>query len=148
MEFPITIDSQDKFDDLVKERLAREKTKVDEALQRATDAETAKTAAEQERDALKTEVGELQTKVTGFESKTQLDTWRADVAKTKGVPADVLRGTTKEELEAHADEIKPLIKSRGPVLPDPGKTPENTPTGDEAERAAVRQLFGSESGED
>ena len=150
MDFPITIDSQEKFDDLVKDRLTREKSKLDEALQKVQAAESAKTEAEKQRDAaaaerdtFKGQVDDLSGKVQAFESEKQISKWRDEVAKAKGVPANALRGTTKEEFEAHADELKPLIKARGPVLPDVDKNPENTVGGDEAERAAVRQLFGS-----
>lgn len=35
----------------------------------------------------------------------------AEVSKAKGVPASALRGSTKEELEAHADVLVGLLKS-------------------------------------
>lgn len=143
MEFPVTIDSQEALDELIKPRLAREKTKLDDATARAAKAEADLAAIAQERDTLKATNADLQGKVDGFESDKQLTALRAQVAKDKGVPVDVLRGATKEELEAHADEIKPLIKARGPVLPNVGDTPDKTATGEEAEREAVRQLFGS-----
>lgn len=36
----------------------------------------------------------------------------AEVAEAKGVPASALRGATKEELEAHADEILALLPEK------------------------------------
>lgn len=36
----------------------------------------------------------------------------ADVAKAKGVPASALRGSTKEELEKHADELLALMPEK------------------------------------
>lgn len=146
MEFPVTIDDQEAFDALVKDRLGREKTKLEEATARAETAEAALATAEQEREAAVTRAGDAEAKVQSFETKEQVNTWRAEVAKTKGVPADALRGSTKEEFEAHADILKPLITPRGPILRDVDKTPESRPNGDEQERAAVRELFGG--GED
>lgn len=134
MEFPVTIDDQASFDALVKDRLAREKTKIDEAIARAEAAEANIATVEQEREAANARAAEaeerangLQGQVQTFESEKQLNQWRADVAKEKGVPAAALRGSTKEELEAHADELKPLITaSRGPVIPGQGVVPEAT----------------------
>lgn len=42
----------------------------------------------------------------------------AQVAKDKGVPVSALRGSTKEELEAHADELLALIPERPKVATD------------------------------
>lgn len=125
MEFPVTIDDQAAFDALVKDRLAREKTKLDEAITRAESAEANLASVTQERDDAVNRAGEAEAKVQSFETKEQVNTWRSEVAKAKGVPADALRGSTKEEFEAHADILKPLITPRGPVLPDVDKTPEN-----------------------
>ena len=35
--------------------------------------------------------------------------WAEEIAKETGVPAEVLRGETREEMEAHAGAIKPLL---------------------------------------
>ncbi|WP_144834093.1 hypothetical protein [Microbacterium sp. BH-3-3-3] len=40
----------------------------------------------------------------------------AEVAKAKGVPASALRGSTREELEAHADELLELMPKK-PAAP-------------------------------
>jgi hypothetical protein len=75
-------------------------------------------AAEAERDALKAE--------------KQVTTWKDEVAKSSGVPAAALSGSTLEEIQAHAEVLKPLITptetpSRkgaiGPYVPNEGKTP-------------------------
>lgn len=44
-----------------------------------------------------------------------------EVAAAKEVPVSVLKGSTREELEAHADLIKPLIKTpAAPFVPSDG----------------------------
>ena len=76
------------------------------------------------------------------ESAEALAKVRDEVAKTTGVPAGVLRGASKEELEAHAAELKPhFTPSKGPVIPGQGETPTRATT-DSDERAAARALFG------
>ena len=132
MDFPVTIDDQDSFDALVKDRLGREKAKLDEAVSRADEAEAAIATATQERDEAITRAtsaeeraSDAEGKVQTFESQKQLGDWRSEVAKAAGVPEKALRGSTKEELEAHASELKPLITaSRGPVIPGQGDVPE------------------------
>ncbi len=69
-------------------------------LQKANDA---KAAAESERDALRKE--------------KQVTKWAADIAKKAGLPADALRGSTEEELQAHADQLKALIAPTEEVKP-------------------------------
>ena len=79
-------------------------------------------------------------KVGEFETANQIAAWRTEVATATKVPADALRGSTKEEFEAHAEVLKTLIASSGAV-PSPGKQPDGTPQTDEA--TLVRDLFGS-----
>ena len=144
MEFPVTVESQDDFDALVKDRLARERAKFadyDQLKTRAEQAESAKAAAEAERDTLTQRASAAEQWKTDREAADALATVRDEVAKAAGVPAAALRGTTKEELQAHAEALKPLL--RGPVLPDPGKTPDKSAAGDADERAAVAALFGA-----
>lgn len=49
---------------------------------------------------------------------------RDEVATATGVPAAALRGSNKEELEAHAAELKPFIApTTGPIIPTQGDEP-------------------------
>lgn len=126
MEFPVTIESQDEFDKLIGPRLSREREKFadyEDLKLRIDSVEAEKVAAEQARDAALAERDEVAGKVQKFEADRQVSEWRAEVAKEKGVPADALRGATKEEFEAHAEILKPLITVRGPVIPGQGETP-------------------------
>lgn len=66
----------------------------------------------------------------------------AEVAEATGVPAKLLRGATRDELEAHAEALKPVIdKANGPFIPDIGRTPDRQVSSD---RAFVRSLFGGD----
>jgi hypothetical protein len=64
-----------------------------------------------EKRAADLEAAEAQ-RIADAEAAKQIESWKADVAKKTGVPVDVLRGTTQEDIAAHAESLKAL-------LPDP-----------------------------
>lgn len=125
--------SQDDVNRIVQERLQRERDKF-------SDYDDLKTAAEraQELEAEKTTLAE---RVAEFEAKEEQTKLVTQVAKDVGVPADALRGSTKEELEAHAETLKALMNTTGPVIPGQEKRPNKVE--DSEEKKAVRSLFGS-----
>lgn len=139
MEFPYTVESQDAFDELVKDRIGRERAKFadyDDLKARAEAADTAVADATARAEA-------AEGKVSAFESEKQVAAWRSEVAKTSGVPESALRGSTKEEFEAHASELKPLLTaSRAPVIPTQGDEPPKPQASEE--REFVRSLFGGD----
>lgn len=92
--------------------------------------------------AVESENGELATKVQTYEAKEARIALLADVSKATGVPAELLRGETKEDLEAHAEVLKPLIQTTGPIIPGQEKTPSKVPESEG--RSAVKKLFGSD----
>jgi len=144
MEFPYTVESQEAFDTLVKDRLSRERQKFadyDELKAKAEQVDTIKADADKALAEAVARAEVAEGKVGEFETKAQLASWRDEVAKATGVPVAALRGSTKEELEAHAAELKPLITGSGPVIPHQGVEPEKPAVNDE--RAAVQALFGS-----
>lgn len=70
-------------------------------------------------------------KVKEYETRQQLAEWKSQVSQETGVPAAVLAGTTLEDLQAHAEALKPLI-SKEPtpapyIVPTEGSTPGNAP---------------------
>jgi ATP-dependent Clp protease ATP-binding subunit ClpA len=76
-------------------------------------------------------------------AEVELSAARAEIAATSGVPLEALRGSNREELEAHAETLKALLTAqpRGPVVSNPGGIPANAGGGDE--RAFARALFGN-----
>lgn len=97
--------TQEDVDRIVAERLRREREKYadyDDLKARAAAA-----------DASKSELQQLAERLAATEKRMQeaeIKALRAEVAAGKGVPVDLLRGSTKEELEAWADK---LIEFRG-----------------------------------
>lgn len=144
MDFPVTIESQDAFDEVVKERIARERAKFsdyDTLKASLAQAEAARTEAEQARDAAIAKEAETSTKLAELDQKAQA-AWKSEVSKATGVPAEALAGSTKEEFEAHAAILKRLMTPQTPVIPTQGQEPEAHGTSDE--RAFVRGLFGGD----
>lgn len=91
---------------------------------------------------LETENGELSTKVQGFEAATERAEIVSDISKATGVPANVLRGSTREDLQAHADELKEAYRETAPVIQNQERTPGNTSGNPDKE--FVRRVFGND----
>ena len=73
---------------------------------------------------VKAQAEKLQADATAREKADALEATRREVAEKFKVPAAVLRGETREDLEAHAQQIKDEIGSaRYPVLPAQGTEP-------------------------
>ncbi len=120
--------SQADLDAIIKERVARERAKFADYADLKAKAEKLDASEEAQKSELEKAVARAE-KAEGELSKAaaerEVQTWRDEVAKDKGVPADVLRGTTKEELEAHADALKSVITpekkgAAGPYVPPKG----------------------------
>ena len=123
--------SQEDVDRIVADRLSRERKKFEgyEDYKAKADALDGITA---ERD-------ELAKKVAEHEARVKHDALVAEVAESKGVPASMLRGSTKDELEAHADAVKPHLRPTVPRIPGAGVQPDSTP--ESAELTFVKNLF-------
>jgi hypothetical protein len=92
------------------------------------------TAAETER---KTLAEQVQT----FTQQQERAALVSEIAEANKVPASALRGSTREELEAHAAILAELIKPSGPVIPGQEKSPEKV--GEDPMREFTRNLFQS-----
>lgn len=71
----------------------------------------------------------LQKELDGMKKADSVRQIREEVAKEKGVPAHLLKGETKEECEAQANDILSFAKPKGyPSVKDGGE-PSATPSG-------------------
>lgn len=82
----------------------------------------------------------LTEQVQGFEAEKAHAELARRVADATGVPADVLRGSSEDELVSHANSLKELMKPSAPVINGQAKTPGDPPVDPKIE--AVRSLFG------
>ena len=98
------ITSQEQLDKVVGQRVARERAKF-------ANYDDLKTKAEEFdklQEASKSELQKANERASAAEKRAEqaeFASLRSDVARTKGVPASSLTGSTKEELEASADEL-------------------------------------------
>lgn len=85
---------------------------------------------------------EAEAKVQAFEAAAQRSTWAQEIVKDSSIPADVLRGNTKEELENHFKQLTALVEAKpGGTAPRITSTPPGKRTGsDKAPSRAVEAL--------
>lgn len=92
--------------------------------------------AANERDELAKAIGDkdatieaLKAKVADFETAAKVREWSANAAAEHGISADLIRGATEDEINAHAAAIAKALHdakpSVVPVVPQAGATPDN-----------------------
>lgn len=137
------ITSQEDFDKAIQARIARERAKIPSDYEELQ-AKAARLAEIEEAN--KTESEKTAERLAAAEARAaelEVKATRAEVAAAKGVPAELLSGTSKEELEAAADA---LIKFRGESpaprlhIPSEGNSPASG-GGDGGLREFTQQLF-------
>lgn len=117
---------------------ARAKENKDAAARLAEIEETQKTEAQKQAEALEAANKEL----AKYKHREQVTNWAKEITqdeKFKGVPANALRGNTREELESHAEVLAALIKPSGPVVVGQEKSPSHV--GADPLREFTRGLF-------
>lgn len=126
---PIT--SQEALDAIITKRVERERRKF------------------ADYDTLAAKIGTLETdlaaaaaKVESYEREAAHAALVREVAKETGVPADLLRGSTREEMVTHGKALAEYLTARSttPVIPNIGAAPEAKQS---TEQAFVRMLFGN-----
>ena len=84
----------------------------------------ARAKAAKEAEELKAENQRQKEELEGFKQEKQVNDWKKSIAAETGVPADVLRGTTEEDIRAHAEALAPHFKEHSaPVVDGEGKQP-------------------------
>lgn len=126
---PIT--SQEALDAIIAKRVERERRKYADY-----DTLTAKIGT------LETDLAAATAKVETYERDAAHTALIREVAKETGVPADLLRGSTREEMTAHGKALAEYLTARSatPVIPTLGAAPETQQT---TEQAFVKMLFGN-----
>ena len=119
--------TQAEMDSIIGERLKRAKEKYadyDELKAKAAKYDEAEEASKSELQKALDRAEKAEGKLKELESERRLAELRAEIAKDKGIEPGLLRGTTREELEAHADAIRAYVGSskRYPSVPDYGET--------------------------
>lgn len=120
---PIT--TQEEFNKRISARLKRQTREFETRTAELTD-KAAKWDEWQEQnktDLQKAEerVAELEKQVSDFTQKQSRAAWVAEASKEYGVPAELLRGGTEEEIKTHAESLKPYFeKQNAPFVASDG----------------------------
>lgn len=82
----------------------------------------------------------LQKELDALKSKEQIGAWRKQASAGTGVPEDVLRGSTLEDIQSHADQLKTLLHPapKAPRVPGAERQPQN-PSADQGDW--LRNIF-------
>jgi hypothetical protein len=128
------ITTQEDLDRIITSRIARERDKYsdyDEYKAAAEKLKEIEEAGKSEADKLKAANAELDAKLKAYEAKEKAAALAAEVSKETGIPAGALRGSTRDELVAHAETLKELYgtgnkKKPAPVVKGVGEQTEGT----------------------
>lgn len=125
--------TQADLDRIIEGRLSRERAKYADYDQlKANSDQLGSVVAE--RDGLKSQLETANAELATYKEVEQKRSWAAEVAQETGVPAEALRGETKEEMAAHAATLKKYMTS-APVVQGDGKSPS------EPARTSTRDQF-------
>lgn len=112
---PSMEDSSPKKTYTAEELDARIKARIDKQnAKHALDMQTLKEQVE----ALTKRAEEVESERDALKKEQERNSWLSEASKQTGVPADVLRGATQEEIMAHAQAIAAIYSH--PVIPDSG----------------------------
>ena len=101
--------TQSEMDAILGDRLKRERAKYadyNDLKAKAAKFDEAEAASKSELEKAVERAEKAEQALADIEAEAEVAALRAEVAKEKGVDAELLRGTTREELEEHADAIK------------------------------------------
>lgn len=140
--------TQEQVDQIVERRLAKERGKYkdyDEFKSKAMRLDEMENAGKSELDKLKESNAALRKQIDDAAAEKQHAEWVSEVAKDKGVPAELLRGSTKDELEAHADLLQAALHpaSKPPQVRNQTGSPSHQNNSKDAEELSyIHQLLG------
>ena len=140
--------TQEQVDQIVEKRLAKERGKYkdyDELKTKARKLDEMENAGKSELDKLKESNAALRKQIDDAAAEKQHAEWVSEVAKDKDVPAELLRGSTRDELEAHAELLHKALNpsSKAPQVRNQTRTPSHQNSNKDAEELSyIHQLLG------
>lgn len=131
---PIT--TQDEFDAAIRKRLERAErsyeAKYKDVFDKARAYDDMQEANKSELEKANDKVSKLQDELNTLKMRDQVNEWKRAASDKTGVPVDVIRGETEEEIMAHAEALQPhftastgFVKSDGFAVAS-GKTRTNS----------------------
>lgn len=109
----VPITTQGEFDHAVKNRLERANRQFREenkdVFEKAAAYDELVEKNKSDLEKANDRANKAESELANFKKREEIATWKQEVSKETGVPADVLRGDTKEELTAHAESLKAVM---------------------------------------
>lgn len=112
--------TQEDVDRIVQKRLAKF-ADYEELKEKASKFDAAEEAAKSDLQKAEEKAADLQKQLDDLQREATIREARAEVAREKNVPADLLTGETKEKCEAQADAILKFAKPGYPSVRDGGE---------------------------
>lgn len=134
------ISTQEELDRIVKDRVDRAKrsarksfeTEYAETFRKASEYDKAQEASKTELEKLTERADAAERQLSEYKAREERAGWAAEVAKDKGVPADLLAVCgTREEMEAHADAIAAMLPGTVPQVGGDGSAPNAANSGND-----------------
>lgn len=119
------------------EARAKQNASAAEELEKIREAQKSEEQKRAEREAA------LEKELSEYKTREQVAKWKSEVSEATGVPAAVLAGSSLEEIQAHAEALKPLITqptSKPQPIPGEGPTGPLPLNGDGIESALKNAL--------
>lgn len=137
-------DWEAKYKDAVKHSREWEKRAKDN---KAAAEELEKLKESQMSEAEKTarRISALEKENAAYKAEKQQAAWKTEVSKKTGVPADLLRGSTLEDIQAHAEQLDAVLhpKPKAPQVHGAELQPEGVDA-DSERRSYLHRLLGNE----
>lgn len=139
--------TQEEVDAIIEKRLARANSKFsdyEDLKAKAANFDETENANKSELQKAQEHEAELQRQVDVYTSEKQQREWKTEVSKKTNVPAELLRGTSLEEIQDHAEALSAVLnpKPKGAPVHNQGTQPSGAAKNAEG-REFVHQLFGN-----
>lgn len=125
---PIT--TQEEFDAAIKTRLDRQKKSFEDAhkdeFEKARLYDEIQEGNKTELEKAIEETARLESELEAIKKRDQIAEWKREISKETGVPEDVLRGDTEEDIQAHADSLKSHFSTKSGFVSSDGFAPSKT----------------------
>ncbi len=122
--------TQEEMNAIIRDRLSREREKYadyDTLRDKAMKFDAAEEASKSELQKAQERADALQAQLNALTQETEIQKARTKVATEKGIPANLLTGSTEEECSAQADAILAFAKVPGyPAVKDAGDVGQKT----------------------
>ncbi len=114
--------TQAQMDAIIGDRLARERAKYADYSELKQKAEAYDQAEELSNQKATERAERAEAQLADMRSRAEAERMKAEIAADRGIPAELLRGSDRAELEAHADAIKAALAGvqRFPNVSDGG----------------------------